>query len=239
MVAVALVTVLVAASCHAQRFGQDVRFYRDINTGVLFYGEVDQYAATDPGEGVDHIWTDINDNCVTGISGGDWGDVGSSVDALSATTPQWPILTSLGTPPSSATVNCMIAEIGDDPNDSGDNESLICNDYGTANDCQNPDGAGQGYYQIMTQETDFYQEAFSDYAEVETLIVLVRDWAVEDGNTGSGSGCEAIAGKRCVASPAQPSAKTAPGCIPFRIDSTWKTNMTNGRSATWERVCLN
>lgn len=230
-----LSAAVLLAGCHAQRFGQDIQYSYDTGTGAPVYFELNEDANVSPAqEGISHVWQDINNNCVTGVSGGDWGDVGSSTDALVS---GHVVLTSLGTAPSAATVNCMIAEIADDPNVNGDNESLVCDDYGTNNDCQDPDGGGMGTYQIMNAETDYYQATLDNYAKVENLIVLVRDWADEDASIGiSASGACPNQGARCIDDPTGPNAP--PQCAAFRNDGTWITATTNGRTGQWRNVCL-
>jgi hypothetical protein len=238
--AIVAVTALLT-SCHALRFYTDIVVYPATGTtGTL---SLRTGAHGDSGDGL--VWVDINSNCVNGIDGGDWGDVGSSVDAIAqvgGSGPYYSILTSLGTPPSEETVNCMLDEIQDDPEDEGDNESIICNDTGTAEpDCQDPDGAGMGYYQLNSDATGFYQAAFDTYAEVEAYIVLVRDREVEDGQTGGGAPgtCSEVAYRRCIEDPMNPGTgfTYAPNCIGIRIDSTWVTGTTNGRTASWQRLC--
>lgn len=244
-----LAVAFLLTGCHA------LRSYTDIvvspSTGTPFALSLRTGSHGDSGDGL--VWADIDSTCVSGVSGGSWGDVGSSVDAIAqvgGTGSYYSVLTSLGTPPSSATVNCMLAEVGDDPNSSNDNESLICDDTYTAEpDCQDPDGGGQGHYTVNSNATDFYQSALDSYSKMEAYIVLVRDREVEDGQTGGGSTgtCTEVAYRRCISDPSNPfnTNTFAPNCTAIRIDSTWIAGTTNStvtgasgdRTASWQRIC--
>lgn len=234
------VTALITG-CHALRYNQDVYVYYDGN-GDPYSMVLRQYGThqTTDADFQHIVWNDINTTCVNGVTGGSWGDVGSSTDTLSSISNIY-YISNFGTAPSTATIDCVRAEILDDPNSNNDNESIICNDPNTANDCQDPDGGGQGHYQLMGDETDAYQLwAAGDSntggdvrARTTAFIVGIRDWYDEDANTGSGSsGCLATAGARCLGS-------YYVGCGAMRIDSTWLTAVGNSKDQTfaWANVC--
>lgn len=229
----------VLTGCQALRFQQDITFNQTDDTATYF--EIEKHSSG--GEGYDLLWNDINETCVDTLNEdedegtvGSWGDVGSATDAWDSTN-NVNYLTSLGTAPSEDTVNCFMDEVLDDPEIEDDNESLVCDDGGTDPDCQDPDGGGQGTYQIMSWQTDTYQSTVaSTYARAENTIVLIRDWLYEDANTGSGSGCMAVAGQRCIGRLG--ASHVTVNCAAFRWDSTWITNLTNGRTGTWVNICL-
>lgn len=230
---------LILSSCHALRLVDD--FGVAYSSGTPF--AINVYDGAHGSQGTGLVWADINSNCVSGVSGGDWGDVGSSetdIHQIGGSGPYYPYFTTLGTPPSSATVNCLLAEMQDDPNVSNDNESLLCSDNGTSSpDCQDPDGGGMGTYQLMSTETDAYQAAIDTYDEAEAYIVAVRDVYDQDSNTGAGTGCLAVAGQRCVKDPGSPgSAQRVPCGVAIRWDSNWVTGLTNNRTAALVPSCF-
>lgn len=120
-------------------------------------------------DGIDHIYNDINGNCIN-ISGGSWGTVGT-VNTIS-----------------SATVDCFIDGILDDPNDDDDLYSAVCLDSmdpiggNVENDCQNPDGSGN--YKVLPNNTAFYRDmvagTFSSPSTARATVVAewARDWSV-------------------------------------------------------------
>lgn len=233
----------VISGCQALRHYQDVDVFYD-GGGAVFTLVLQQDGY---GDAQNIIWNDINTTCVSGVTGGDWGDVGSSTDAYNSTL-DVSYITNFGTAPSNATIDCVRDEILDDPNVNNDNESLICNDPNTANDCQDPDGGGMGTYKIETAESDAYQLfAAGDgggsnvRARTTAFIVGIRDWYYEDANAGTGSGCLATAGKRCIGSAASGgnTGIYAVNCGAMRNDSTWlaAVGQSEGQTFAWARIC--
>lgn len=237
-----LAVALLLTSCHALRENQDTYTYYDGNGAVysMILRQSGTHQTTDPD--FQHIvWNDINQTCVNNVTGGSWGTVGSSTHTAASGISNVYYISNFGTPPSTATIDCVRDEILDDPNSSNDNESIICNDPNTANDCQDPDGGGTGTYKLLSSETDAYQAmAAGDStvggdvrARTTAFIVGIRDWYTDNSNTGSGaSGCTATAGARCLGT-------YYVACGVMRHDSTWLTAVGNGKDQTfaWSNLC--
>src|SRR3990172_6530395 len=134
-VALAIVAVLVAAGCQAQRNQQDI--YTTYSSGLPFSMQINE-ADVPMGpeqDGYEHIRDDVQATCVDALNEdedegtiGSWGTVGSSTNATQSNdsnpaTIEHNYLTSLGTVPSEDTVNCFMAEVLDDPED--EDESLV------------------------------------------------------------------------------------------------------------------
>lgn len=228
--AIASAGALLLAGCHAQRFQQDVTVtYLDTAVYSMEIEWIDVVNGPEK-DGLEHIVGDITENCVDALNEdenegtvGSWGTVGSSTDTTVSGHPRLVRDGSgdpTGTNPSEDTIACALDEWQDDPNVSNDNESLICDDASTADDCQDPDGGGMGTYKIMNAETDWYQAAFNTRAEMLTLLVLVRDYQTEGG------------GARSISD----GGNGAPNCIAVRQDSGW-TGANDGVTAEWRRTC--
>jgi hypothetical protein len=155
------VMVLVAVGCHSQRAGQDVAFQTSSGGTVIDWMVVrdDANYPSTPSpriEGIKHIYNDANDNC-----GGTWGTVGSGHTS----------------PPDSTKVNCFMDEVNDDPNVSGDHQSIVCNDYGTANDCDTTDGDSNTAAPNQLATTYYQYGIAGTYARAERTLEWVRDWS--------------------------------------------------------------
>jgi hypothetical protein len=247
---------LAASACQAQRINQDV--FVSYDGSAVYSEQINEFDA--PGQardGYEHIWNDINTTCVTALNEdedegtvGSWGTVGSSTNATQAndsnpSTVEHVYLTSLGTVPSEDTVNCFMNEVLDDPESETDNESLVCGDTNTANDCQDPDGGGMGTYEILNDESDFYQAALAtdggtpSYAFAEHTVVLIRDYfnAVPSCDTDSNPSTPNATGVAgCITDP-QGGGAGPVGCIIARMDSSWLTTKPDDGNLEWRRVC--
>lgn len=191
---VAVAGLLFATGCHTQRYGNDFHsnapptgsgttesgtptqgvILEDMNVNCDNPGTPGTVeTCADQGiynDGIDHIINDVSGNCIS-ITGGSWGTVGAGH----------------ASPPSSATVNCFIDGVLDDPSDAYDLYSQVCLDsYDSVsgnvdNDCQNPDNSGT--YMVLNANTAFYQNmtagtfASPSYARAERMVELARDWA--------------------------------------------------------------
>jgi hypothetical protein len=159
--AVAIVIVLVAAGCHSQRAAQDVRFETSSGGTVVDWMTVQDdtnYPSVNPSfpvDGIKHIYNDANDNC-----GGSWGTVGAGHTS----------------PPDSTKVNCFMDEVNDDPNVSGDHQSIVCNDTGTANDCDTTDADSSTAAPNQLATTYYQYGVAGTYARAERTLEWVRDW---------------------------------------------------------------
>lgn len=218
--AVAATSALVLASCHAQRLGQDIVVLGD----PIYFLQINEYAAIGEipaAEGVSNIYTDINANC--GPDGndadGDWGTV--DTDRTDNTDPDDDV-TANTTPPDSTLVNCALAHFQDDPGDEDDPWSMVCDDYGTDNDCQDPDESEN--YVVNEDVTEFYLTAFDTYAEMENLLENVRDFTagttVDDNGPGASPG------------------PGSPSCIAVRQDSMGPFPLDGTETSVLARICL-
>jgi hypothetical protein len=155
------VMVLVAVGCHSQRAGQDVAFETSGSPATISWMVVRDdanYPSVNPSfpvDGIKHIYNDANDNC-----GGTWGTVGSGHTS----------------PPDSTKVNCFMDEVNDDPNVSGDHQSIVCDDTGTANDCDTTDGNSNTAAPNQLATTYYQYGIAGTYARAERTLEWVRDW---------------------------------------------------------------
>jgi hypothetical protein len=167
----AAICVILAVACHAQRAGQDVAFETSGTPATVSWMVVRDDAnypapASMPIDGIKHIYNDANNNC-----GGTWGTVGSGHTS----------------PPDSTKVNCFMDEVNDDPNVSGDHQSIVCNDTGTANDCESTDGDSNTYVPNNLASTYYQYGIAGTYARAERTLEWARDWSsvtvTESGHT--------------------------------------------------------
>lgn len=232
----AITLVFVAASCMAVEEGTD------ISTSYLSGSPWRQFIKLNsPSEFPTRFFNDARDSCGQDITANPtpsaWGTIGSATDTTSGS-----LHTVSYSSLDSTFVSCMAAEIQDDPNDSDPEEHkfVICDDVrpdstedDIERDCESPDD-GSGSNNVQTAASAFFRAAMSTNAQVEHLMVLMRDRAVENANTGAGSGCEAVARQRCV----NDTGIGAPACIVvWGTGDTTLISNNGGYRTQWVRTC--
>lgn len=233
-------TIAVLSGCMAAENNEDITTVRNVDPGT---GQPTTpwrqfIRLNSPSEFTQRLLDDAEDNCGVAPTDPEWGDPGSSEDALvnghvhvtfDALDDDF--------------VTCMWDEIRDDPEDEDPEERrfVICEDIhdggpgDEVRDCRTEDSTGDP--NAITDASQFFRASMADKADVEQLLVLIRDQDLEDSQPGGGLSCMSVAGRRCVGASGT-FTQANPACIAvFGATETSVIAANNGRTTEWIQGC--